>query len=78
MCQRLLLLLTVWHDIPSGVLIGNLVLVGSLANLIVAERAMIAGVRLSFYDHAKMGVPITILSMLSAGFWLWTVKVMVL
>jgi hypothetical protein len=39
---------------------------------------MIAGVRLSFYDHAKMGVPITILSMLSAGFWLWTVKVMVL
>jgi len=87
MCQRSLLLLTVWHDIPSGVLIGlailstlagNLVLVGSLANLIVAERAMIAGVRLSFYDHAKMGVPITILSMLSAGFWLWTAKVMVL
>jgi Na+/H+ antiporter NhaD/arsenite permease-like protein len=81
------MLLTIWHDIPSGVLIGlailstlagNLVLVGSLANLIVAERALIAGVRLSFYDHAKMGVPITILSMLSAGFWLWTVKVMVL
>jgi Na+/H+ antiporter NhaD/arsenite permease-like protein len=81
------MLLTIWHDIPSGVLIGlailstlagNLVLVGSLANLIVAERAMIAGVRLSFYDHAKMGFPITILSMLSAGFWLWTAKVMVL
>jgi Na+/H+ antiporter NhaD/arsenite permease-like protein len=79
------MLLTVWHDIPSGVLIGlavlstlagNLVLVGSLANLIVAERAQIAGVRLSFYDHAKMGIPITVLSMLSAGLWLWMIKVM--
>jgi Na+/H+ antiporter NhaD/arsenite permease-like protein len=79
------MLLTVWPDIPSGVLIGlavlstlagNLVLVGSLANLIVAERALIAGVRLSFYEHAKTGVPITILSMLSAGLWLWIAKLM--
>jgi Na+/H+ antiporter NhaD/arsenite permease-like protein len=81
------MLLAVWHDIPSGVLIGlavlstlagNLFLVGSLANLIVVERALIAGVRLSFYDHAKVGVPITVLSMLSAGLWLWMVGVMVL
>jgi Na+/H+ antiporter NhaD/arsenite permease-like protein len=79
------MLLTVWQGIPSGVLIGlavlstlagNFVLVGSLANLIVAERALIAGVRLSFYEHAKTGVPITILSMLSAGLWLWIAKLM--
>jgi Na+/H+ antiporter NhaD/arsenite permease-like protein len=79
------MLLTIWQAIPSGVLIGlailstrawNLVLVGSLANLIVAERALVAGVRLSFYEHAKTGVPITVLSMLSAGFWLWIVKLM--
>jgi Na+/H+ antiporter NhaD/arsenite permease-like protein len=70
---------------PSGVLIGlavlstlagNFVLVGSLANLIVDERALVAGVRLSFYDHAKTGAPITILSMLSAGLWLWIARLM--
>src|SRR5215510_5935336 len=74
------MILTVWKNIPEGVLVGlailstlagNLVLVGSLANLIVAERAAIAGVRLSFRDHAKAGVPITLLSMIFAGLWLW-------
>jgi Na+/H+ antiporter NhaD/arsenite permease-like protein len=79
------MLLTIWQGITSGVLIGlailstlagNLVLVGSLANLIVAERALVAGVRLSFYQHAKTGVPITVLSMLSAGLWLWIAKLM--
>jgi Na+/H+ antiporter NhaD/arsenite permease-like protein len=47
-----------------------------LANLIVAERALIAGVRLSFYEHAKTGIPITILSMLFAGLCLWIAKLM--
>jgi Na+/H+ antiporter NhaD/arsenite permease-like protein len=79
------MLLTVWPGIPSGVLIGlavlstlagNLFLVGSLANLIVAERASAAGVRISFLDHAKIGVPITLLSMLAAVLWLWFLGVM--
>jgi Na+/H+ antiporter NhaD/arsenite permease-like protein len=74
------MLLTVWPGIPEGVLVGlavlstlagNLVLLGSLANLIVAERAALAGVRLSFRDHARAGVPITVLSMMFAGLWLW-------
>jgi Na+/H+ antiporter NhaD/arsenite permease-like protein len=74
------MILTVWQGIPQGMLVGlavlstlagNLVLVGSLANLIVAERAAMAGVRLSFRDHARAGVPITLLSMIFAGLWLW-------
>ncbi len=74
------MILKVWHGIPQGTLVGlailstlagNLFLVGSLANLIVAERAKLQGVRLTFRDHAKAGVPITILSMLFAGLWLW-------
>jgi hypothetical protein len=28
-------------------------------------------VLLTFRDHAKAGVPITLLSMLTAGLWLW-------
>jgi Na+/H+ antiporter NhaD/arsenite permease-like protein len=73
------MILEVWRDVPEAVLVGlailstlagNLFLVGSLANLIVAERAAVAGVRLSFRDHARAGVPMTILSMLFAGAWL--------
>lgn len=75
-----IMILKVWHGIPEGTLVGlailstfagNLFLVGSLANLIVAERAEAAGVRLSFLDHARTGVPITVLSMLAAGLWLF-------
>lgn len=73
------LLLKVWHGIPYGVLIGlaifstlagNLLLVGSLANLIVAEQAQGFDVKLSFRDHAKAGIPITLLSLLFAGLWM--------
>src|SRR5262245_21232066 len=79
------MILEVWRDIPQGVLTGlavlsalagNLFLVGSLANLIVAERAATAGVRLSFADHARAGVPITIGSMLFAALWIWTTGLM--
>lgn len=74
------MILKVWHGIPEGTLLGlamlstfagNLFLVGSLANLIVAERAALQGVRLTFRDHAKAGVPVTVLSMLIGGLWLW-------
>lgn len=75
------MILEVWRGIPEGVLIGlailstlvgNLLLIGSLANLIVAERAAVAGIQLSFRDHAKAGVPITLLSMLFAGLRPWS------
>lgn len=74
------MLLEIWRAIPPGTLIGlailsslagNLLLVGSLANLIVADRAALANVRLSFSDHAKAGIPITLLSIAFAGLWLW-------
>jgi Na+/H+ antiporter NhaD/arsenite permease-like protein len=79
------MILQVWHGIPEGTLIGlamlstlsgNLLLVGSLANLIVAERAALAGVRLSFRDHARAGVPITLASLLLAALWLWAIGLM--
>ncbi|MGE0723488.1 MAG: SLC13 family permease [Alphaproteobacteria bacterium] len=49
---------------------GNLLLIGSLANLIVVERAAQAGVRLSFRDHAAAGIPMTLASLLAALAWL--------
>jgi Na+/H+ antiporter NhaD/arsenite permease-like protein len=50
---------------------GNLLLTGSLANVIVAERAHSVGARLSFADHAKSGIPMTLLSLTLAVGWLW-------
>src|SRR5881397_3312002 len=42
---------------------GNLLLIGSMANLIVAERAETRGVRIGFVEYAKVGVPVTLLTL---------------
>jgi Na+/H+ antiporter NhaD/arsenite permease-like protein len=52
-------------------LAGNLLIVGSLANIIVVERARQAGITLGFREHARCGVPITLLSFAGALAWLW-------
>jgi Na+/H+ antiporter NhaD/arsenite permease-like protein len=51
-------------------LAGNLLLIGSVVNLIVAESARRQGVQLSFVDFARSGFPVTLLSMTLAGLWL--------
>jgi Na+/H+ antiporter NhaD/arsenite permease-like protein len=51
-------------------LAGNLTLLGSVANLIVAESAGRAGVRLSFGEYLKAGVPITLLTLGWGILWL--------
>ena len=50
-------------------LAGNLLVVGSLANIIALERARDAGVALTFAEHARCGVPMTLLSLLLALAW---------
>ncbi len=74
-----ILLLQIWPNPPQGALYalallcslaGNLLMVGSLTNLIVVERGAAFGVRLSFAEYARAGVPITLLSMGFAVFWL--------
>ncbi|MFV3074267.1 SLC13 family permease [Niveispirillum fermenti] len=75
-----LLLMQVWPSPPEGALYalavlstlsGNLLLLGSLANLIVVERAAASGVRLGFADHARCGIPMTLASLVLAIGWLW-------
>ena len=51
-------------------LAGNLLIVGSLANIITVERASEVGVELGFLEHARCGVPITVLSLAAAVAWL--------
>jgi len=49
---------------------GNLMLIGSLANIIVAERARREGVALSFADFLRAGIPMTAVSFVLAFAWL--------
>jgi len=47
----------------SSTFAGNLTLLGSMANLIVAERAATRGVRLSFRNYLVPGVAVTLLTL---------------
>lgn len=46
---------------------GNLVLVGSVANLIVASQAARLGIHLGLREHLRLGLPITLISLVIAG-----------
>ena len=56
----------------SATFAGNLLLIGSVANLIVAEKAESAGIRIGYWEYAKVGIPVTLLTLL------WGVVVLVL
>ena len=60
-----------WLVLAMGTtLAGNLTLLGSVANLIVAELARGRGVRVSFGEYLKAGVPITLLTLAWGVAWL--------
>jgi Na+/H+ antiporter NhaD/arsenite permease-like protein len=74
-----MLFMQLWPSAPPGVfyglallssLAGNLLLTGSLTNVLIAERADRMGARLTFAEHARAGVPIAIISIGFAAFWL--------
>lgn len=46
---------------------GNAVAVGSIANLIVIEQARTVGITVSFAQHARVGLPVTAVSLLAAA-----------
>ncbi len=48
----------------SSTLAGNLTLFGSVANLIVAEAAAKLGYKLTFWEHLRFGVPLTLVTLL--------------
>jgi Na+/H+ antiporter NhaD/arsenite permease-like protein len=48
----------------ASTLAGNLTLVGSVANLIVVEQARAGGVEVGFLEYCKVGVPITVITLL--------------
>jgi Na+/H+ antiporter NhaD/arsenite permease-like protein len=74
-----MLFLQLWPSAPPGVfyalallssLAGNLLLTGSLTNVLIAERADRMGARITFAEHARAGVPIAVISIGFAVLWL--------
>ena len=55
----------------ASTLAGNLLIVGSIANIIVVEQARTQGVTIDWRMHAKSGVPVTLATLAIAAAWLW-------
>lgn len=49
---------------------GNLTVLGSVANLIVLQRAQAQGVTISFWEHFQIGAPLTVLTTAMGTLWL--------
>ena len=54
----------------SSTLAGNLTVLGSVANLIVVENANREGVEITFWEYCKVGVPLTVLTLVVGIVWL--------
>jgi Na+/H+ antiporter NhaD/arsenite permease-like protein len=50
---------------------GNLLIVGSIANIIVVEQARARAVDVDWRTHARVGIPVTLTTLAIAGGWLW-------
>jgi Na+/H+ antiporter NhaD/arsenite permease-like protein len=55
----------------ASTLAGNLTVLGSIANLIVVQRAAASGVVIGLWDYCRVGVPLTLLTLLIGILWLW-------
>jgi Na+/H+ antiporter NhaD/arsenite permease-like protein len=58
----------------SSTLAGNLFIAGSIANIIVLDQAGRLGLRIGWREHARLGVPVTILTLAMAAGWLVVVQ----
>jgi Na+/H+ antiporter NhaD/arsenite permease-like protein len=57
----------------ASTLAGNFTMLGSIANLIVVEKAARRGIAIGFWDYFRVGAPLTLLTLLVGTLWLmWT------
>jgi Na+/H+ antiporter NhaD/arsenite permease-like protein len=54
----------------ASTLAGNLTILGSIANLIVVEGARRRGATVTFLEYARVGVPVTVLTLAFGIWWL--------
>jgi len=60
-----------WYTLAvSSTFAGNLFLLGSIANLIVVEQAANFDIKITFLQHAIVGIPVTLVSLLILFGWI--------
>jgi Na+/H+ antiporter NhaD/arsenite permease-like protein len=65
------------HDIAwltvamASTLAGNFTILGSIANLIVVQKAAARGVHIGFWDYFRVGAPLTMLTLAIGTFRMW-------
>jgi Na+/H+ antiporter NhaD/arsenite permease-like protein len=52
---------------------GSLILTGSVSNIIVVQQARALGIKISFWDFARLGIPVTLAAL--AGLLVWIASV---
>jgi len=63
---------TAWLTVAmASTLAGNFTVLGSIANLIVVQRAAAAGVEISFWAYFRVGAPLTVITLAIGTLWLW-------
>ena len=73
----MLLLPVATHDLAgpllalASTLAGNLLIVGSIANIIVVDAARRRGIHIDWKRHARIGVPVTLVTLAISWAWLW-------
>jgi Na+/H+ antiporter NhaD/arsenite permease-like protein len=72
-----MLLIPVVHHPMGGVMLalvstlaGNLLIVGSIANIIVVDAAARRGIVIDWRRHARVGVPVTLMTLAVSGVYL--------
>ena len=63
---------TAWLVVAmASTLAGNFTVLGSIANLIVVQKAALRGLSITFWDYFKVGAPLTVLTVAIGTLWLW-------
>ena len=63
---------TAWLTVAmASTLAGNFTIMGSIANLIVVQKAASRGVEIRFWDYFRVGAPLTILTLGIGTLWMW-------
>jgi hypothetical protein len=55
----------------ASTLAGNLTITGSVANIIVVERAAAGGIHIGFREYVRICLPVTVTTLLIGSVWLW-------
>jgi Na+/H+ antiporter NhaD/arsenite permease-like protein len=52
---------------------GSLIIIGSVSNIIVVQQAREMGIKISFWDFARLGIPVTLAALAGLMAWVFLV-----